>query len=87
MHEILGSVLGKSARGPMQSELATNTLSIGTGVFNSDGERWKFHRSMTRPFFSKERIVDFETFGRHSGSAVALIKERCATGEPIDLQV
>lgn len=42
---------------------------------------------MTRPFFSKERIVDFEIFDRHAEHAVALIKERCRTGEPIDLQV
>ncbi|KAJ3512922.1 hypothetical protein NLJ89_g3244 [Agrocybe chaxingu] len=35
---------------------------LGTGVFNSDGDMWKFHRSMTRPFFSKERITHFDIF-------------------------
>ncbi|WRT64043.1 uncharacterized protein IL334_000971 [Kwoniella shivajii] len=24
---------------------------LGDGIFNSDGERWKFHRSLMRPFF------------------------------------
>ncbi|OBZ66746.1 hypothetical protein A0H81_13207 [Grifola frondosa] len=39
---------------------------FGIGVFNSDGEMWKFHRSMTRPFISRERISHFELFGRHT---------------------
>ncbi|KAG9016306.1 hypothetical protein FRB90_003335 [Tulasnella sp. 427] len=59
---------------------------LGSGVFNSDGEMWKFHRNMTRPFFSRERITDFEIFNRHSDHAVKLIKKRCSTGEAIDLQ-
>ncbi|KAG8906270.1 hypothetical protein FRB99_007207 [Tulasnella sp. 403] len=59
---------------------------LGTGVFNSDGDMWKFHRSMTRPFFSRERISDFEIFGRHSAHAIEKIKERCATGAPINMQ-
>ncbi|KAG8981569.1 hypothetical protein FRB90_007160, partial [Tulasnella sp. 427] len=51
-----------------------------SGVFNSDGEMWKFHRNMTRPFFSRERITDFEIFKRHSDEAVELIKKRCSAG-------
>ncbi|KZT67253.1 cytochrome P450 [Daedalea quercina L-15889] len=37
---------------------------LGSGVFNADGSVWKFHRSMTRPFFTRDRIIDFETFAR-----------------------
>lgn len=59
---------------------------LGSGIFNSDGELWKFHRNMTRPFFSRERTTDFEIFRRHSDHAVELIKQRCLTGEVIDLQ-
>ncbi|KIO19942.1 hypothetical protein M407DRAFT_142593 [Tulasnella calospora MUT 4182] len=70
---------GEAWHGPMNSVL-------GSGVFNSDGEMWKFHRNMTRPFFSRERIADFEIFRRHSDHAVHLIKQRCSTGEAIDLQ-
>ena len=43
-------------------ELASSTL--GLGVFNSDGEMWKFHRGMTRPFFSKDRIAHYDIFDR-----------------------
>ncbi|KLO20137.1 cytochrome P450 monooxygenase pc-1 [Schizopora paradoxa] len=59
---------------------------LGNGVFNSDGEMWKFHRSMTRPFFSKARISHFELFGRHSDIAIALMKERFKSGHSIDFQ-
>jgi hypothetical protein len=31
------------------------------------------HRSMTRPFFAKERISDFNTFGKHSDQLLKVI--------------
>lgn len=31
---------------------------------------------MTRPFFSRERISDFETFGRHADEAISKLKAR-----------
>ncbi|KAG0701642.1 cytochrome P450 [Suillus ampliporus] len=37
---------------------------LGTGVFNSDGETWKLHRTMTRPFFTHDRISHFDIFDR-----------------------
>ncbi|TDL13977.1 hypothetical protein BD410DRAFT_681054, partial [Rickenella mellea] len=43
---------------------------LGTGMFNSDGEMWKFHRTMTRPFFSRDRISHFDIFGRHAEEVV-----------------
>ncbi|KIM86354.1 hypothetical protein PILCRDRAFT_816295 [Piloderma croceum F 1598] len=59
---------------------------LGTGVFNSDGDMWKFHRSMTRPFFSRDRISDFENFERHADVAIGKMKERLRAGYPIDFQ-
>ncbi|CEL61476.1 Cytochrome P450 52A1 OS=Candida tropicalis GN=CYP52A1 PE=1 SV=3 [Rhizoctonia solani AG-1 IB] len=44
---------------------------LGEGVFNVDGDMWKFHRSMTRPYFSRERITHFELFARHSDAAIS----------------
>ncbi|KAG8865748.1 hypothetical protein FRB97_004446, partial [Tulasnella sp. 331] len=57
---------------------------LGDGVFNSDGAMWKFHRSVTRPFFAKDRVSDFETFEKHSEEAIIKIKGR--NGEPVDFQ-
>ncbi|TFK48292.1 cytochrome P450 [Heliocybe sulcata] len=59
---------------------------LGTGVFNSDGEMWKFHRSMTRPFFTKDRISHFDIFDRHAEQVVKLMKARFEEGYAIDFQ-
>ncbi|KAH6896353.1 cytochrome P450 monooxygenase pc-3 [Coprinopsis sp. MPI-PUGE-AT-0042] len=59
---------------------------LGTGVFNSDGEMWKFHRSMTRPFFTKDRISHFDIFDRHAADALNQLKARLREGHPVDIQ-
>ena len=72
-------------QGPQFISLAYSVL--GVGVFNSDGKMWKFHRSMTRPFFSKDRISHFELFGRHADAAISSMKSRFAEGVAVDFQV
>jgi hypothetical protein len=42
---------------------------------------------MTRPFFTKDRISDFDKFERHADVAIAKIKERARAGHSIDFQV
>nr|BAL05190.1 cytochrome P450 [Phanerodontia chrysosporium] len=59
---------------------------LGTGVFNADGDLWKFHRAMTRPFFSRDRISHFDVFDRHAEDALKLAKARLSEGVPIDWQ-
>ncbi|KAI6122897.1 cytochrome P450 [Pisolithus croceorrhizus] len=59
---------------------------LGTGVFNSDGETWKFHRSMTRPFFSKDRISHFDIFEKHAEDTINQAKARLQEGYPVDFQ-
>ncbi|KAJ7644067.1 cytochrome P450 [Roridomyces roridus] len=59
---------------------------LGTGVFNSDGDMWKFHRSMTRPFFNRDRVSHFETFDRHADILIGLLRTRMKTGHAIDFQ-
>ncbi|KAJ6461237.1 cytochrome P450 [Mycena vitilis] len=59
---------------------------LGLGIFSADGELWKFHRAMTRPFFKRDRISDFELFDRHSCDAVLAIKTRLREGHPFDFQ-
>ena len=46
----------------------------------------RFHRSMTRPFFSRERTSDFDIFGRHADDAIRQARLRLAEGYPIDFQ-
>ncbi|KAF8960252.1 cytochrome P450 [Flammula alnicola] len=59
---------------------------FGTGVFNADGEMWKFHRSMTRPFFTRERISDFEIYDRNCDLSLVTAKKRLAEGFSLDFQ-
>ncbi|KAJ6513501.1 cytochrome P450 monooxygenase pc-1 [Mycena vulgaris] len=59
---------------------------LGTGVFNSDGEMWKFHRSMTRPFFARDRISHFDIFDRHAAEVISLLKGRVNAGYAVDFQ-
>ncbi|KAJ7227719.1 cytochrome P450 [Mycena haematopus] len=59
---------------------------LGTGVFNSDGEMWKFHRAMTRPFFSRDKISHFNIFDSHAEDVIAIIKDRIRGGYSVDFQ-
>ncbi|TFK64712.1 cytochrome P450 [Pluteus cervinus] len=59
---------------------------LGTGVFASDGDMWKFHRSMSRPFFSKDRVQHFDVFDRHAEDALGQMKARLKQGFPVDFQ-
>ncbi|KAF8905811.1 cytochrome P450 [Gymnopilus junonius] len=56
---------------------------LGTGVFNSDG---MFHRAITRPFFTRERISDFQIYERMCEPSFAEAKKRLAEGYPVDFQ-
>ncbi|KAK7057643.1 cytochrome P450 [Favolaschia claudopus] len=59
---------------------------LGNGVFNSDGEMWSFHRSMTRPFFARDRFEHFQIFDRHTDTVISLIKRRVQEGHAVDFQ-
>jgi cytochrome P450 len=60
---------------------------LGTGVFAADGELWKFHRSMTRPFFNRDRISHFDNFDRHAEDVLRQLKNRLHEGHPVNFQV
>ncbi|KAJ6468900.1 cytochrome P450 monooxygenase pc-2 [Mycena sanguinolenta] len=59
---------------------------LGFGVFNTDDEMWKFHRTMSRPFFNRERISDFDLFDRHTFDTLSHMKRRLIEGYAIDFQ-
>jgi hypothetical protein len=42
---------------------------------------------MTRPFFKRDRISDFELFDRYSADAISQVETRLREGYPIDFQV
>ena len=56
-------------------------------VFNPDLKTLRFHRAMTRPFFSRERISDFDIYDKHCDTTLQLAKTRLAEGYSFDFQV
>ena len=48
---------------------------------------YRFHRSMTRPFFSRDRISHFDIFDRHAEDALNKLTERLREGVAVDFQV
>lgn len=41
---------------------------------------------MTRPFFTRDRITEFDNFDRHADAMIAAMKERLRAGHAIDFQ-
>ncbi|KAJ6544204.1 cytochrome P450 [Mycena capillaripes] len=71
-------------KGPNDSRLGQSLL--GFGIFNTNDDMWKFHRSLSRPFFSRERVSDFAIFDKHAQDALSRLKKRLAEGYPVDFQ-
>ena len=46
----------------------------------------RFHRSITRPAFTRDRISDFELFDRHAEIVIHQLKSRFREGQPVDFQ-
>jgi hypothetical protein len=47
----------------------------------------RYHRSVARPFFNKDRITDFELFDNHALETISVMKARLAEGYPVEFQV
>ncbi|KAJ1308972.1 hypothetical protein OPQ81_004655 [Rhizoctonia solani] len=60
---------------------------LGTGIFNSDGEIWKLHRSMARPFFERERVFNQSRFQLHTERLKSLLNMQFdGSSTPFDIQ-
>jgi cytochrome P450 len=51
-----------------------------------DQPHFRFHRSITRPFFTRDRISHFELFDRHADSVISKLKERLNSGITVNIQ-
>ncbi|THU98298.1 cytochrome P450 [Dendrothele bispora CBS 962.96] len=81
IQRILATDFGNYVKGERFQQAMGSVL--GVGVFNSDGDMWKFHRSMTRPLFTRDRI---ELFDRHALICIQQMKKRLEEGYPLDFQ-
>lgn len=61
---------------------------LGRGIFVSDGQQWKTHRAMTRPFFAKDKMGGGDDihilFEPYVNKLIANLER--STGEPMDVQ-
>ena len=61
-------------------------MFLSPAILVAELPAFRFHRSITRPYFSRERISDFDVFDRHADDAMRQAKLRLAEGYPIDFQ-
>ncbi|KAG9093817.1 hypothetical protein FS749_013684 [Ceratobasidium sp. UAMH 11750] len=61
---------------------------LGVGVFNSDGPMWQLHRSMTRPYFHRDRVTHIDLFAQHSDIAISCLLSRLSEPDSpaVDIQ-
>jgi len=57
----------------------------GLGICRSCS-RDRFHRSMSRQFFTKDKISHFDNFDRHAELAISKLKDRLREGIAVDIQ-
>ncbi|KAG8984329.1 hypothetical protein FRB94_006131 [Tulasnella sp. JGI-2019a] len=84
MKEIFAGQFTNFVKGPIWHSIFDSFL--GTGIFNSDGDAWKLHRSMTRPFFNRDRIADFDIFEHHSEVLMEKVREKSENEVAFDFQ-
>ena len=66
-------------------EVCTHFFTLKNFQLNSKPSR--FHRAMSRPFFTRERISDFDIYDKNCANALKLAKTRLEEGYPVEFQV
>lgn len=56
---------------------------FGRGIFAVDADEWRAHRAMTKPYLSKERTADVDTFWRYGKQTVQLLGEIAKLDVPV----
>ncbi|KAF8686502.1 cytochrome P450 [Rhizoctonia solani] len=65
-----------------QDQIMTVEPEVVKAILSTDfnsyekGETWKFHRSMSRPYFTRDRISHFDNFARHADIAISKLLSR-----------
>lgn len=56
---------------------------LGSGIFLSNGTKWKLSRSLIKPTFAKTEISDLDSFGKHAKQFITLLPR---DGKTVDVQ-
>ncbi|KAI0919820.1 hypothetical protein AcW1_003029 [Taiwanofungus camphoratus] len=81
---ILATGFNNFWRGRLQKERLETFL--GDGIFNRDDEEWRTHRALARPFFSRDRITDFEIFEKYTARTLSIVSSVSSSGQPVEVQ-
>ena len=55
-------------------------------AISADARSFRSQRAMIRPFFSKDRISDFDLFDRHADQVISKMKKRFKEGIAVDIE-
>ncbi|KAF8074646.1 CYP63 cytochrome P450 monooxygenase-like protein [Lyophyllum atratum] len=61
-------------------------LVLGSGIFSCPDDMWKFHRTITRPFFNRNRVAHLQLFARHTQHIISQIITNAKDGRAVDFQ-
>eukprot|EP01087_Luapelamoeba_hula_P010377 TRINITY_DN2745_c0_g1_i3.p1 TRINITY_DN2745_c0_g1~~TRINITY_DN2745_c0_g1_i3.p1 ORF type:complete len:450 (-),score=61.61 TRINITY_DN2745_c0_g1_i3:110-1324(-) len=60
---------------------------FGNGIFNSNGDNWKFHRRTSRPLFTKPSVAEMlPHFVEHGQKAMQFLEDAAKSKQTIDFQ-
>ncbi|KAF8502557.1 cytochrome P450 monooxygenase pc-3 [Hysterangium stoloniferum] len=59
---------------------------LGAGIFTTDGDMWKSHRTMARPFFAAERLSDLWCFETHTSATLEVMLKYAEDDKAFDIQ-
>ncbi|KDN35015.1 hypothetical protein RSAG8_11958, partial [Rhizoctonia solani AG-8 WAC10335] len=71
-------------KGPTQRNRSETMM--GDGIFNRDGDVWRFHRTMARPFFARERISEFHLYDRYTQKTLTIFNNHESRDVACDVQ-
>ncbi|KAG8871384.1 hypothetical protein FRB98_000821 [Tulasnella sp. 332] len=84
--DVVKYVLSTAFSDFQRPQLLFSRSFFGKGIFGSNGDRAKMHRSLARPYFSRERISDYEIFQKYTDKMIGGLKHATDSGEAVDVQ-
>ncbi|KAF8331890.1 cytochrome P450 [Cantharellus anzutake] len=84
MQAILATHFNSFHKGPELNMMLRGVF--GDGILATDGAEAKAHRALVRPFFTKDRIRDFEILERYVDKTVTLMRNRALSAQSVDVQ-
>ncbi|KAF8323072.1 cytochrome P450 [Clavulina sp. PMI_390] len=82
--EILATNFSQFEKSRRLRDMLVNFL--GDGIFTSDGDEWKNHRAIARPFFSRERVTDYEIFEKNTQRLIRRLLSESGAATSLNIQ-